>query len=64
MYKSIILSTALLFSVISIASCGGSKEESKKGIFQCPMKCEGEKTYPESGSCPVCKMDLKEIESE
>lgn len=30
--------------------------------YQCPMKCEGEKTYEEEGSCPVCKMDLKEIE--
>ena len=32
--------------------------------YQCPMKCEGEKTYPEPGSCPICKMDLKEITPE
>jgi hypothetical protein len=32
--------------------------------YQCPMKCEGDKTYNEKGSCPVCKMDIKEIESE
>ena len=25
------------------------------------MKCEGEKTYPKPGSCPVCKMDLQHI---
>ena len=32
-------------------------------VYQCPMKCEGEeKTYDEPGSCPICKMDLKEIE--
>ena len=30
--------------------------------YQCPMKCEGEKTYAEEGACPKCKMDLKEIE--
>ena len=30
--------------------------------YQCPMKCEGEKTYVEEGDCPKCKMDLKEIE--
>ena len=30
--------------------------------YQCPMKCEGEKTYEEEGTCPKCKMDLKEIE--
>ena len=30
--------------------------------YQCPMKCEEEKTYTEEGACPVCKMDLKEVE--
>ncbi len=29
--------------------------------YQCPMKCEGEKTYDKPGSCPMCKMDLKKI---
>ncbi len=29
--------------------------------YQCPMKCEGDKTYDKSGTCPVCKMDLKEV---
>lgn len=29
--------------------------------YACPMKCEGEKTYAEAGTCPVCKMDLKEV---
>ena len=26
------------------------------------MKCEGDKTYHEPGTCPVCKMDLKPVE--
>ena len=26
--------------------------------YACPMKCEKDKTYPEAGKCPVCKMDL------
>ncbi len=26
--------------------------------FYCPMKCEGDKTYPEPGRCPVCNMHL------
>lgn len=30
------------------------------GVFYCPMHCEGEKTYPEAGNCPVCGMDLVE----
>jgi len=31
-----------------------------KGVFYCSMGCEGDKTYDESGSCPVCGMDLIE----
>ena len=37
-------------------------EHAEHAHYQCPMKCEGEKMYEELGSCPVCKMDLKEIE--
>ena len=29
--------------------------------FQCPMKCEKEKTYEAEGNCPVCKMALKKL---
>ncbi|GKT11646.1 MAG: P-type Cu+ transporter [Thiomicrorhabdus sp.] len=36
------------------------KQEKGKGIYYCPMHCEGEKTYIEFGSCPVCGMDLLE----
>lgn len=32
--------------------------------FQCPMKCEGEKTYAKPGDCPVCGMHLKAIKAE
>jgi len=28
------------------------------------MECEGEKSYTEPASCPVCKMDLREIEKD
>lgn len=37
-------------------------EHAEHTHYQCPMKCEGEKTYEEPGTCPVCEMDLKEIE--
>ncbi len=30
------------------------------GVFYCPMQCEGDKTYDQSGDCPVCGMDLVE----
>ena len=27
--------------------------------YQCPMKCESEKTYKKNGKCPVCGMQMK-----
>lgn len=30
-------------------------------MYQCPMKCEGEKTYESKGKCPKCGMHLKEV---
>jgi hypothetical protein len=38
---------------------GGSNVAAVK--YQCPMKCEGEKTYDAAGKCPACQMDLKEV---
>lgn len=26
--------------------------------YYCPMKCEGDKTYAQPGTCPKCGMDL------
>src|SRR5690625_709202 len=34
------------------------------GVFYCPMHCEGDKTYDQPGSCPVCGMDLVEQPSQ
>ncbi|MBC7650975.1 MAG: hypothetical protein H7101_04435 [Deinococcales bacterium] len=28
-------------------------------VYQCPMKCEGDKTYNKAGECPKCGMNLK-----
>jgi hypothetical protein len=36
-----------------------TKTEEKKEVYQCPMKCEGTKTYTKKGKCPACTMDLK-----
>jgi predicted small lipoprotein YifL len=36
--------------------------QSVAAVYQCPMKCEGEKTYDKPGKCPKCNMDLKEKE--
>ena len=45
--------------------CGGDGHQnhqmsnsSSKTVYQCPMKCEGDKTYNAPGSCPVCNMRL------
>ena len=35
-------------------------EIDSKDVYQCRMDCEKGKTYDKEGSCPVCKMDLKE----
>ena len=59
----LILSLALL----SLASCKENKEANsldEVAIYQCPMKCEGEKIYHVKGSCPVCKMDILPIHKE
>ena len=41
------------------------KDEMAVAEYQCPMKCEDEKTYADKDhKCPVCKMDLKEVKHE
>lgn len=30
-------------------------------VYQCPMKCEGSKTYGKAGKCPKCGMSLKAV---
>jgi hypothetical protein len=50
----------LLFAgiiLLSMAACSSPA----KTAYQCPMKCEGEKTYDKPGECPMCKMELKEV---
>lgn len=46
-------------SVAITAPAGGTQIAAVK--YQCPMKCEGEKTYDSAGACPMCKMEMKEI---
>lgn len=39
-----------------------SRKDTVPGIlYQCPMKCEGDKTYDQPGNCPVCNMKLAPI---
>ncbi len=73
MKKSIlILSFAVMaMAGISLTSCSNSEkpsddsattEQVAEAKYQCPMKCEGDKTYDKPGKCPKCGMDLKEVE--
>ena len=51
---------------LTLVSCGGEEHHEEGAhehvMYQCPMKCEGDKTYDKAGSCPVCGMDLKEVD--
>jgi len=52
----------LLFTSLTIVSCKNNSESKETIVYQCPMKCEGEKTYTKEGSCPVCNMDIKPVQ--
>ena len=41
-----------------------TKKETTAAVYQCPMKCEEDKTYTAKGKCPVCNMNLKEVKKE
>lgn len=63
-----VITTTILLTAFLFSSCGNSGNEKSNSnsteqvevaMYQCPMKCEGDKIYTEEGSCPVCKMDLE-----
>lgn len=53
-------SLSFLFFLL-ISACEQQPKESTR--YQCPMKCEGVKTYGQPGTCPICKMDLAETDT-
>ncbi len=59
---SIIQSMSICF-LLSLGLFTSCSEQKKYTAYQCPMKCEGEKTYTQTGKCPVCGMDLDGIET-
>ena len=63
--KHIKLILSVLVLLVVVISCDSDKSKTSNdamAVYQCPMQCEGDKTYNEMGSCPICKMDLKPIE--
>ncbi|MEW4923894.1 heavy metal-binding domain-containing protein [Algibacter sp. 2305UL17-15] len=61
-YKYIIILFTLLTSFIACKNDKSNSGNNELALYQCPMTCEGEKTFNQFGSCSVCKMDLKQIE--
>lgn len=62
--KSLKYIIVLFITALTIVACNNSASNVSKddlAVYQCPMKCEGEKTFDKAGSCSVCKMDLKPI---
>lgn len=54
----------LLLITLSFSACNSNKKNQNTILYQCPMRCEGDKTYAKPESCPVCKMDLQPIKTE
>lgn len=61
-YIRLILATLLL--LVTVTSCKSDASKQDLAVYQCPMQCEGDKTYDKMGTCPVCKMDLKQLEND
>lgn len=61
--KNILRNTLILILTITFTACNFNNKSDKSAsvIYECPMHCEGDKTYDSPGSCPVCKMDLVPI---
>lgn len=58
----------VLYSLLFIGLMACKSDQSQKNIanlalYECPMYCEGDKTYNEPGLCPVCEMDLVEAQA-
>lgn len=64
--KHILILCCLILSV-GLTSCksdASKNTEDQIAFYECPMACEGDRTYDIPGACPVCKMDLVEVDLE
>ena len=63
MYMKNRMAIVILFiATITLISCNTKKAKNtltNVTLYQCPMQCEGVKTYSSQQSCPICKMDLE-----
>lgn len=64
--KNSLIRFVTLLIVASLQACSGSNRQPENGssaAYQCPMKCEGDKTYDKPGKCPVCGMEMETVSS-
>lgn len=54
----ILSKTVWIFTVLLFSACTSNSNKNQADEYVCPMHCEGDKTYSNEGSCPVCEMDL------
>ena len=49
----------------SSCGCGENNQfksnDQQEAKYQCPMNCEGNRTYNQPGECPVCNMQLVKV---
>ena len=62
----IILSMAIAVFCFTAVNAQSAKTKNKTVVtdtvvYQCPMKCEGDKSYDKAAKCPVCNMNLKAV---
>jgi protein SCO1/2 len=65
LFAATLFASAFSFTACSEGSKQNDSHEQNKAeatVYHCPMQCEGDKTYSEEGSCPVCGMDLVMVE--
>lgn len=53
----------LMVTLVSCNSKDSKNAENEMAMYQCPMHCEGDKTYTEAGTCPVCHMNLEPMKT-
>ncbi len=63
MKKTLFILCSIIFIGFTACKNDSSKSSEDAIAYYCPMECEGDKTYDEPGSCPVCKMDLIPVET-
>ncbi|MEZ4793835.1 MAG: SCO family protein [Gelidibacter sp.] len=63
MKKTLITICGLVFIILTACKNEASKSLETATAYQCPMKCEGDKLYDRAGACPICNMDLAQLDT-